>query len=73
MLIKIISGSAYQGFNGLGAPTSVEDFKWTLFRVPFLGNGGVKPVTATYASTGLGGMFLSRRSIVRVGLTDERW
>jgi len=66
LLIKAIGGSAYEEFNGLGAfvaSTSVENLKWTLFRVPFLGNGEAKPVTATYTGTGLDGFFLSRSSI----------
>jgi hypothetical protein len=75
MLIKIIGGSAYQEFNGLGAfvaSTSVEDLKWTLFRVPFLGNGEAKPVTATYTGTGLDGMFLSRSSIAKWVLEEMK-
>lgn len=65
-LIKMIGGSAYQEFNGLGAFVTSQDvssIKWTLFRVPFLGNGEVKPVTATFTGSGKDGMFLSRKSI----------
>ena len=67
VLIKIIGGTAFQEFNGLGALVSSQDaqaLKWTLFRVPFLGNGPAAPVTATYTGTGKDGMFLSRKSIV---------
>ncbi len=79
ILIKIIGGSAYQEFNGLGAfvaSTKVEDLKWTLFRVPFLGNGEAKPVTATYTGTGQDGMFLTRSSIAQWVLQEvqeEKW
>ncbi|KAK5325778.1 hypothetical protein LTR93_003998 [Exophiala xenobiotica] len=65
-LIKIIGGTAYQEFNGLGtfvASSDASQLKWTLFRVPFLGNGPEKPVTATYTGSGSDGMFLSRKSI----------
>lgn len=79
ILIKLIGGSAYQEFNGLGefvASTSVDDLKWTLVRVPFLGNGEAKPVTATYTGTGLDGMFLTRSSIaewVLKEMKDGEW
>lgn len=79
LLIKTIANFAYQEFNGLGAfvaSTSVEDLKWTLFRVPFLGNGEAKPVTATYTGTGLDGFFLSRKSIaewVLKEIKDGEW
>jgi hypothetical protein len=65
-LIKIIGGSAYQEFNGLGsfvASQDVNQIKWTLFRVPFLGNRDEKEVTATYTGSGKDGLFLSRKSI----------
>ncbi|KAH7379984.1 hypothetical protein BKA64DRAFT_631669 [Cadophora sp. MPI-SDFR-AT-0126] len=65
-LIKIIGGSAFQEFQGLGAFLSSQDvlkIKWTLFRVPFLGNGPIAPVSATYTGTGQDGMFLTRKSI----------
>lgn len=66
LLIKIIGGSAYDEFRGLGELVTSQDvskIKWTLFRVPFLGNGAEKPVTATFTGTGKDGMFLSRKSI----------
>ena len=66
VLIKIIGGSAFQEFQGLGTFVSSQDvsqIKWTLFRVPFLGTGAAAPVTATYTGTGKDGMFLSRKSI----------
>ncbi|KAM0809486.1 hypothetical protein AB5N19_09830 [Seiridium cardinale] len=66
LLIKVIGGSAYEEFSGLGAVVSSYDtaqLKWTLFRVPFLGNGPEKPVNATYTGSGTDGMFLSRKSI----------
>ena len=65
-LIKIIGGSAYQEFNGLGTFVASQDaskLKWTLFRVPFLGNGEAAPVKATYTGSGEDGMFLSRKSM----------
>lgn len=68
VLIKIIGGSAYQEFNGLGKFVTSQDvnkIKWTLFRVPFLGNGEAKPVTATFTGTGKDGMFLNRKSAAR--------
>ncbi|KAJ6098220.1 hypothetical protein N7499_002594 [Penicillium canescens] len=66
ILIKIIGGSAYDEFKGLGAFVTSQDasqLKWTLFRVPFLNNGPDAPVTATYTGTGSDGMFLSRISL----------
>ncbi|PGG98829.1 hypothetical protein AJ80_09466 [Polytolypa hystricis UAMH7299] len=66
VLIKMIGGSAYQEFNGLGTFVTSQDaaqLKWTLFRVPFLGNGPEAPVTATFTGMGDDGMFLSRKSI----------
>lgn len=54
------------------ASTSVEDLKWTLFRVPFLGNGEAKSVTATYTGTGLDGFFLSRDSIAEWVLQEMK-
>jgi len=66
VLIKIIGGSAFDEFRGLGQFVTSQDvnkIKWTLFRVPFLGNGEEKPVTATFTGTGKDGMFLSRKSI----------
>lgn len=41
----------------------VSKIKWTLFRVPFLGNGEEKLVTATFTGTGKDGIFLSRKSV----------
>ena len=41
----------------------MSQLKWTLFRVPFLGNGPAKPVTATFIGSGKDGLFLSRKSI----------
>jgi hypothetical protein len=58
LLIKIIGGSAYDEFKGLGVFVTSQDIsqlKWTLFRVPFLNNG---PKAA-----GSDGMFLSRASL----------
>lgn len=79
-LIKIIGGSAFDEFNGLGSFVASQDptqLKWTLFRVPFLGNGPVKPVNATYTGSGTDGMFLSRKSIAAWVLTEmnveSRW
>jgi len=66
ILVKIIAGSAYQEFNGLGAFIASQDvskLKWTLFRVGFLGNGPAKPVHATYTGSGKDGLQISRKSI----------
>ncbi|KAH8723584.1 hypothetical protein GQ44DRAFT_685095 [Phaeosphaeriaceae sp. PMI808] len=66
VLVKIIGGSAYDEFKGLGAFLSSQDalrIKWTLFRVPFLRNGPSAPVTATYTGSDGDGMFLSRKSL----------
>jgi hypothetical protein len=66
ILVKIIGGSAYDEFRGLGefvASQDVSQLKWTLFRVPFLTNGPLAPVTASYTGTGADGMFLSRKSL----------
>lgn len=66
ILIKMIGGSAYDEFKGLGefvASQDVSQLKWTLFRVPFLNNGPNAPVTASYTGTGDDGMFLSRKSL----------
>ena len=80
VLIKIIGGSAYDEFHGLGKLVSSynsRELKWTLFRVPFLGNGEAAPVTATYTGSGKDGMFLSRKSIVAWTLKemgqDSEW
>jgi hypothetical protein len=67
MLVKMLGGSAFEECEGLGGFVTAQDvseLKWTLFRVPFLGNGPAKPVRATYTGTGEDGMFLSRKSIV---------
>ncbi|KAH6980673.1 hypothetical protein BKA56DRAFT_550396 [Ilyonectria sp. MPI-CAGE-AT-0026] len=66
VLIKIIGGSAYDEFTGLGSFVTSQEMsqlKWTLFRVPFLGNGVEAPVTATFTGSGKDGMFLSRKSM----------
>ena len=75
LLIKVIAGSAYQEFNGLGAfvaSTNAKDLRCTLFRVPFFGNGEAKPVTATYTGTGLDEGFLSRDSIAEWVLQEMK-
>ncbi|EXJ77656.1 hypothetical protein A1O3_09885 [Capronia epimyces CBS 606.96] len=79
-LIKVIGGDAYREFNGLGSLVASWDsssLKWTLFRVPFLGNGPAKPVSATYTGSGTDGMFLSRKSIAEWVLQelspDSEW
>lgn len=54
------------------ASTNVEEPKWTLFRVPSLGNGEVKRVTGTYTGTGQDGMFLTRSSIAEWVLQEMR-
>jgi hypothetical protein len=75
ILIKIIGGSAFEEFNSLGAFVSSQDvsrLKWTLFRVPFLGNGPEKPVQASYTGSGEDGMFLSRKSIVAWVLSEMK-
>jgi hypothetical protein len=79
-LIKTLAGSAYSEFNGLGTFVTSQDvdkIKWTLFRVPFLGNGNAKPVTATFTGTGADGFFLSRKSIANWVLeqmgVDSEW
>ncbi|KAJ5894533.1 hypothetical protein N7495_006224 [Penicillium taxi] len=66
ILVKIIGGSAYDEFKGLGSFVTSQDvsqLKWTLFRVPFLTNSPTAPVTASYTGTGSDGMFLSRASL----------
>lgn len=80
VFVKIIGGSAYEEFHGLGKLVSSYDareLKWTLFRVPFLGNGDAAPVVATYTGSGEDGMFLSRKSIVAWTLQemgqDSEW
>ena len=65
-LIKIIGGSAFDEFQGIGNLVTSQDvtqIKWTVFRVPFLGNGPAAPVTATFTGSGKDGMFLSRKSL----------
>ncbi|KAJ5581543.1 hypothetical protein N7535_000163 [Penicillium sp. DV-2018c] len=65
-LIKIVGGSAFDEFSGLGSFVASQDasqLKWTFFRVPFLTNGDDAPVTATYTGTGKDGMFLTRKSL----------
>ncbi|PMD42260.1 hypothetical protein L207DRAFT_307892 [Hyaloscypha variabilis F] len=78
--VKVIGGSAYSEFNSLGefvTSQDVDKIKWTLFRVPFLGNGEEKAVTATFAGSGEDGMFLSRKSIAAWVLSemgeDSEW
>lgn len=66
ILIKLIGGSAYSEFHGLGSFVTSQDtsqLKWTLFRVPFLNNGPSAAVKASYTGTGSDGMFLSRESL----------
>lgn len=66
VLIKIIGGSAFDEFKGLGRFVTSQDearLKWTLFRVPFLGTGPEAPVLATFTGSGDDGMFLSRKSL----------
>jgi hypothetical protein len=66
VLIKIIGGTAYAEFSGLGkfvTETDLNSLKWTLFRVGFLGNGESRSVTATYTGSGRDGMMISRKSI----------
>ncbi|KAF1962647.1 hypothetical protein CC80DRAFT_521705 [Byssothecium circinans] len=66
VLIKIIGGSAYDEFNGLGVFVSSQDasrIKWTLFRVPFLKNGPSAPVRAMFTGSGDNGMSLSRKGL----------
>lgn len=67
VLIKLIGGSAFEEFQGLGGFVTSQDItqlKWTLFRVPFLWNGPEAPVNATFTGSGTDGMFLSRKSLV---------
>lgn len=80
VLVKVIGGSAYEEFHGLGKLVSSynpRELKWTLFRVPFLGNGDAAPVVATYTGSGKDGLFLSRKSIVAWTLQemgqDSEW
>ncbi|OXC65616.1 hypothetical protein AYX13_05350 [Cryptococcus neoformans] len=66
VLIKIIGGSAFEEFQGLGSFVTSQDIaqlKWTLFRVPFLWNGPESPVNATFTGSGTDGMFLSRKGL----------
>jgi hypothetical protein len=65
-LIKIIGGSAYEEFRGLGEFVASQDptqLRWTFFRVPLLTNRAEAPVTASYTGHGDDGFFLSRRSM----------
>lgn len=78
--IKVIGGSAFDEFHGLGsfvANQDISQLKWTVFRVPFLGNGPEKPVNATYTGSGTDGMFLSRKSLAGWVLkemnVDSQW
>lgn len=67
-LVKLVGGSAYQEFRGLGeyiASQDLHQLRWTLFRVPFLTNGAEGAVNATYTGSGDDGLFLSRKSLVR--------
>lgn len=73
VLVKIIGGSAYEEFRGLGEFVTSQDLTqlpWTLFRVPFLTNGGEAPVTASYTGRGGDGFFLSRKSMARWVLNE---
>lgn len=79
-LIKLIAGSAYREFNGLGSYVTSQDvtqLKWTLFRVPFLTNSPDIPVVATYLGSGKDGMLLSRKSlatwILKEMSEDSEW
>ncbi|KAJ5131398.1 uncharacterized protein N7515_007437 [Penicillium bovifimosum] len=80
VLIKIVGGSAFEEFSGLGSFVASQDasqLKWTLVRVPFLTNGDDAPVTATYTGTGKDGMSLSRKSLATWVLSeisgDSEW
>jgi hypothetical protein len=75
VFVKLIGGSAYQEFKGLGEFITSQDatmLKWTLFRVPFLTNSERKEVRATYTGTGEDGLFLSRKSMVGWVLDELR-
>ncbi|CZR50362.1 uncharacterized protein PAC_00234 [Phialocephala subalpina] len=64
VLVKMIGGTAFEEFKGLGEFVTSQDpqeLKWTLFRVPFLGNGAAAPVSATYTGSGKDGLFISRK------------
>lgn len=74
-LVKLIGGSAYEEFNGLGefiASQDVNQLRWTMFRVPFLTNGAEGPVNATYTGSGDDGLILSRKSMARWVLQEIR-
>lgn len=79
LLVKVIGGSAYEEFNGLGAFVAAQraaPVRWTLFRVPFLLNGEAKEVTPTFTGSGRDGMTLTRKSIVAWVLKEigaEEW
>ncbi|KAE8312105.1 hypothetical protein BDV41DRAFT_307527 [Aspergillus transmontanensis] len=65
-LIKIIGGSVYEEFRGLGEFVASQDatqLQWTLFRAPFLTNGAEAPVTATHTGHDDDSFFLSRKSM----------
>lgn len=72
-LIKMIGGSAYDEFRGLGefvTRQDLKDVKWTLFRVPFLTKGDAATVRACFTGEGGDGMFLSRKSIAEWALRE---
>lgn len=70
-LIKLIGGSAFREFSGMGAfieswpVTGKNALNWTVFRVPFLLSGDAKPVVASFKGSGLDGTILNRKSMVQ--------
>jgi hypothetical protein len=66
VLIKLIGGSGYEEFRGIGECVSAQDvsqIKWTVLRVPFLSNGPAAIVKAAFTGSGEDGMSLTRKSL----------
>lgn len=78
-LVRLVGGDASREYSEMGrfvATQSVDDLKWTLFRVTLINNGETKPVTATYTGWGQDGLFISRSSIaewVLQELKEGKW
>lgn len=75
LLIKAVGGSGYEEFKQIGtyvASQDVKAIKWTVFRVPFLGNGPEAPVKATWTGTGEDGLGSSRKSMAAWVLGEMR-
>lgn len=65
-MVRLFLGDAYRDINAIGDyanSLSVDEIKWTVFRVPMLSNAAPAEVHAGYMDSA--GTYLSRSSMVR--------